>query len=264
MKMRIIISGLLLAMLLAVPALGQGDNENAVWNVYCTGDRSQCTVAKEPTGEFMFNVFPGKVTWNDAQAWMTSNGNINRPAVWNVYCTGDRSQCTVAKEPTGEFMFNVFPGKVTWDDAQAWMTSNGNINRPAVWNVYCTGDRSQCTVAKEPTGEFMFNVFPGKVTWDDAQAWMTSNGNIESTPDLNVNGNWYMGGPYNVGMPCQIIQQGSALTIINENGARSTGRVIDGVTVKATDWEGGLRGTISADGNRIDWANGTWWVRQIQ
>ena len=184
MKMRIIISGLLLAMLLAVPALGQGDNENAVWNVYCTGDRSQCTVAKEPTGEFMFNVFPGKVTWNDAQAWMTSNGNINRPAVWNVYCTGDRSQCTVAKEPTGEFMFNVFPGKVAWDDAQAWMTSNGNINRPAVWNVYCTGDRSRCTVAKEPTGEFMFNVFPGKVTWDDAQAWMTSNGKhrINSRP----------------------------------------------------------------------------------
>ena len=213
MKIRIIISGLLLAMLLTVPALGQGENENAVWN---------------------------------------------------VYCTGDRSQCTVAKEPTGEFMFNVFPAKVTWDDAQAWMTSNGNINRPAVWNVYCTGDRSQCTVAKEPAGEFMFNVFPAKVTWDDAQAWMTSNGNIESTPDLNVNGNWNMGGPYNIGMPCQIIQQGSALTIINENGARSTGSVLDGVTVIATDWEGGLKGTISADGNRIDWANGTWWVRQIQ
>jgi len=137
-------------------------------------------------------------------------------------------------------------------------------NENAVWNVYCTGDRSQCTVAKEPAGEFMFNVFPGKVTWDDAQAWMTSNGNIESTPDLNVNGNWNMGGPYNIGMPCQIIQQGSALTIINENGARSTGSVLDGVTVIATDWEGGLKGTISADGNRIDWANGTWWVRQIQ
>jgi hypothetical protein len=54
-----------------------------------------------------------------------------------------------------------------------------------LWNVYCTGDRSQCTVAKETTGE------------------------------------------------------------------------LDGVTVIATDWEGGLRGTISADGNRIDWANDT-------
>ncbi len=133
MKIKIIISGLLLTMLLAVPALGQGGNENAVWNVYCTGDRSQCTVAKEPTGEFMFKVF-GLVTWDEAQAWMASN--INKPAVWNVYCTGDRSQCTVAKEPTGELMFNVFPGKVTWDEAQAWMALN--INKPAVCN--CTDD----------------------------------------------------------------------------------------------------------------------------
>jgi hypothetical protein len=52
MRIKIIFSGLLLAMLLAMPALGQGVNENAVWNVYCTGDQSQCTVAKEPTGEF--------------------------------------------------------------------------------------------------------------------------------------------------------------------------------------------------------------------
>lgn len=77
----------------------------------------------------------------------------------------------------------------------------------------------------------------------------------------DIAGNWSMGGPYNVGMSCQIIQQGSDLTFINENGDQSSGKFIVDAAVIATDWEGGLEGTLSADGNRIDWANGTWWVR---
>jgi len=29
-----------------------------------------------------------------------------------------------------------------------------------------------------------------------------------------------------------------------------------------TDWSGNsIAGVVSADGNRIDWDNGTWWVR---
>ena len=70
-----------------------------------------------------------------------------------------------------------------------------------------------------------------------------------------------MGGPYNVGMPCQIIQDGSNLVFVNENGQKSSGGLVDPYTVVATDWENGLRGTLTWDKNRIDWANGTWWVR---
>ena len=82
-----------------------------------------CTVAKEPSGDLMFTVFPGKVDWNTVQTWMQANGYPAQPAVWNVYCNGDSSQCTVSKEPTGELMFPEFTGKVTWDTATNWLAS---------------------------------------------------------------------------------------------------------------------------------------------
>ena len=51
------------------------------------------------------------------------------------------------------------------------------------------------------------------------------------------------------------------LLFINEGGARSAGRFIDANTVIATDWVGGLRGTLEDGGNTIRWANGTVWFR---
>lgn len=83
-------------------------------------------------------------------------------------------------------------------------------------------------------------------------------GPIVGTP---ITGNWQMGGPFNVGMSCQIIQEGNDLLFINERGDRSAGSFLDDSTIIAKGWEEGLRGTISSDVNRIDWANGTWWVR---
>jgi hypothetical protein len=75
----------------------------------------------------------------------------------------------------------------------------------------------------------------------------------------SLNGNWQMGSRPTAPL-CQVIQQGNALTFINEKGEQSSGSFIDASTVVANDWNG-LKGTISADGNRIDWANGSWWVR---
>jgi hypothetical protein len=46
------------------PAPAQNTEDLNVWNVYCSGDGSRCTVAKEPSGDLMFNVFPGKVDWS--------------------------------------------------------------------------------------------------------------------------------------------------------------------------------------------------------
>ena len=51
------------------------------------------------------------------------------------------------------------------------------------------------------------------------------------------------------------------LLFINEGGARSAGRFIDANTVIASDWVGGLRGTLEDGGNTIRWANGTVWFR---
>jgi predicted transglutaminase-like cysteine proteinase len=111
---------LLLAIILIAQAYGQGD-QTADWNVYCTGDNSQCGVAKEPTGQLMFKKL-GPVDWDTAQAWMDEWRTNSKPAVWNVYCNGDNSQCTIAKEPTGQLMFKKL-GPVDWDTAQAWMNA---------------------------------------------------------------------------------------------------------------------------------------------
>lgn len=90
---------------------------------------------------------------------------------------------------------------------------------------------------------------------------ITSVSDIIPAETIDIEGTWYMAGPINAGMPCQIVREGDALTIFNENGQQSSGRFIDSHTIEATDWEGGLRGTLSGDGSRIDWANGSWWVR---
>lgn len=103
--------------------------------------------------------------------------------------------------------------------------------------------------------------FSGKYRYGSSGSWKRWDGNLSSVGSADLGGNWKMGGPYNAGRPCQIIQQGNTLTFINENGDRSAGEFTDSATVVATDWEGGLRGAVSAEGDRIDWANGTWWVR---
>lgn len=68
---------LLLAIILIAQAYGQGD-QSAVWNVYCNGDNSKCTIAKEPTGELMFKKL-GPVDWDTAQAWMNAANSGGTP-----------------------------------------------------------------------------------------------------------------------------------------------------------------------------------------
>ena len=74
-------------------------------------------------------------------------------------------------------------------------------------------------------------------------------------------GNWKMGGPYDVGRPCQVRQSGNNLTFINENGGESRGIFESKTVVIALDWEGGLHATLNKNATRISWKNGTWWIR---
>jgi len=78
-------------------------------------------------------------------------------------------------------------------------------------------------------------------------------------PELD--GEWKMGGPYNQGKPCKIIQRGDVLTFVNENGDKSNGTLKGKATVVAIDWEGGLEGVLADDATRINWKNGTWWLK---
>lgn len=213
----------------AAPAFGQGTEDLNVWNVYCSGDGSECAIAQEPVGELMFPQFAGKVDWETAQAWMAANGYPRQPAVWNVYCSGDSSQCAIAQEPAGELMFPQFTGKVDWDTAQAWMASWREENQPEVWNVYCNGSGLRCEIAQEPVGELMFPVFAAKVDWDTAQEWLASwlgddkNATGQSMPIGNGTNHTYRGVAFQVEGAYAMVNSGQAASSIDLGGIRARG-----------------------------------------
>jgi hypothetical protein len=63
--------------------------------------------------------------------------------------------------------------------------------------------------------------------------------------------------------PASIAQDSNnRLVFTNRMGWRSNGKFADAATVIATDWEGGLRGSLQDNGNTIRWANGTVWYRK--
>ena len=76
---------------------------------------------------------------------------------------------------------------------------------------------------------------------------------------LDLNGNWYPNG--NRSMQCSIQQHRGNLTLQNEQGVRASGS-FNGKYNVSTNWQGTtINGTISRDGNRINWDNGTYWMR---
>jgi len=75
-----------------------------------------------------------------------------------------------------------------------------------------------------------------------------------------LDGAWRMGGPYNIGRPTRIAASPANLLFTNENGQSSRGSCGGADAVTALDW-GQLVGRVSPNRKRIDWANGTWWVR---
>jgi hypothetical protein len=76
---------------------------------------------------------------------------------------------------------------------------------------------------------------------------------------LDLNGNWYPNG--NRSMQCSIQQRRGNLTLQNEQGVRASGS-LNGKYNVSTNWQGTtINGTVSRDGNRINWDNGTYWIR---
>jgi hypothetical protein len=98
-----------------------------------------------------------------------------------------------------------------------------------------------------------------QIQWSNGTFWARcpSGGGGGRKPDLN--GNWYPNG--NRSLQCSIQQRRGNLTLQNENGRRATGS-FNGRWAIATNWQATrIRGTITRDGNRINWDNGTYWIR---
>jgi hypothetical protein len=72
-----------------------------------------------------------------------------------------------------------------------------------------------------------------------------------------LEGTWYLNGERD--KPCTIFSSRDGLRARNERG--ETSRLVPGRygSIRARDWEGGLRGEVRR--HSIEWANGTAWTR---
>jgi len=99
-----------------------------------------------------------------------------------------------------------------------------------------------------------------QIDWSNGTYWRRCNiPKAHPHPRLKLAGTWYGDGFRSE--VCSIRQQGNALQLDNGHGATATGGV-DAQGRLTTNWNGNsIVGVVSADGNRIDWDNGTWWIR---
>jgi hypothetical protein len=71
-------------------------------------------------------------------------------------------------------------------------------------------------------------------------------------------GTWFVNGEQS--RSCQITQNGKKIQLRNEQGSTASGS-IRGKKVTTIGWPGNPVGTLTNNGNRIDWSNGTSWTR---
>jgi|GEM_PF-3264989 len=105
-----------------------------------------------------------------------------------------------------------------------------------------------------------YAMWRGKLTGTSQGEGTSTGGSGGATAYPSISGAWTMAGPIHQGQACSIKQDGRNLTFINEMGMSSQGYFIDDSKVVATTWSN-LNGTLSANFDRINWANGSWWTR---
>lgn len=100
-----------------------------------------------------------------------------------------------------------------------------------------------------------------RMVWANGSVWERSRRGETAYPDLS--GTWYdySASTGNAGLVSTIRQNGQNLVFINSYNDQSEGRFLDGSTIIATRWEGGLRARLEDYNRRIVWANGSVWQR---
>src|SRR5271154_4355481 len=98
-----------------------------------------------------------------------------------------------------------------------------------------------------------------QIQWSNGSFWARCPTPHGGGGRLDLTGNWYPNG--NQSLQCSIQQRKGNLTLQNESGTRATGSVTSKRSI-TTNWQGTtIRGSVSSDGNRISWDNGTYWIR---
>ena len=97
-----------------------------------------------------------------------------------------------------------------------------------------------------------------QIDWSDGRYWARC-ANVASGARRNLAGTWYPQGVRT--LKCTIRQHGDRVRLDNGEGAKGTGR-IESSGVVSSEWNGTLiKGTVTPDGNRINWDNLTYWTR---
>jgi hypothetical protein len=98
-----------------------------------------------------------------------------------------------------------------------------------------------------------------QIQWSNGTFWARCPTGGGGRGRLNLSGNWYPNG--NRSMQCSIQQRRGNLMLQNESGQRASGS-LNGKFHVTSNWQGTtINGTVSRDGNRINWDNGTYWIR---
>ena len=100
-----------------------------------------------------------------------------------------------------------------------------------------------------------------QINWSNGTFWARcdNGGGGHNRHRLNLTGTWYAQG--NRAQTCSISQQGRNLQLSNESGNSASGQM-NGKRTLTTNWNGNtIGGTVSNNGNRINWDNGTYWIR---
>jgi hypothetical protein len=100
-----------------------------------------------------------------------------------------------------------------------------------------------------------------RINWSNGTFWARcdSGGGGGGRRRLNLTGTWYAQGDRS--QSCSIQQHGNNLQLSNQSGDNASGQM-NGKRTLTTNWNGTtIGGTVSTNGNRINWDNGTYWVR---
>jgi hypothetical protein len=98
-----------------------------------------------------------------------------------------------------------------------------------------------------------------RINWSNGTFWARCSGGGGGSHRPNIDGTWYQSGDRS--KACYIKQKGKNLKLTNESGATATGS-FDEKRHVTTNWNGtSIGGSITGNGDRIDWDNGTYWTR---
>ena len=113
-----------------------------------------------------------------------------------------------------------------------------------------------------PGWQFVTGTLSGngrQINWSNGTFWARCPNGGGGNHYGSLSGNWYPNG--NRSLSCSIQQHRGNLTLQNEVGQKATGS-FNGRGQVSTNWSGTrINGTVSRDGNRINWDNGTFWIR---